>query len=276
MQMKKIVLFLLPLILFSHAQSALAAIVIEHTTINANATNDVTFNHNGGDGTNDVVILISHRYGATCIDGITYAGVSATKDSTNTDLAYIYRVSGATSGVNSVYVNFCSGSVGRDNRVVALTLSGVDETAPVVDDEYKISGANIATPFYLLATSTVDGALSVSAFTASASFSPIVHGGQTNISSGALGTYIHGIAYEYITTAGYNPQSWSGGSGTGDYAGVIVVYRPVPVDPPPETSTTSSTTVNVNTQNIEFILIAIFFILSFLFFGVVFSPFKKT
>jgi len=94
--MKKIFLFLLPLILFSYSSSAYAAITIEYTTVNAQATNDVTFSHNGGDGTNDVIIIISHRYGATCIDAISYAGVSATKDSTNVDLAYIYRVSNAT------------------------------------------------------------------------------------------------------------------------------------------------------------------------------------
>lgn len=272
--MKKIALFLLPLFLFSYAQPALAAIVIEHTTINSQATNDVTFNHNGGDGTNDVIIIIAHRYGATCIDGITYAGVSATKDSTNVDLAYIYRVPNATAGVNSVYVNFCSGSVGRENRVVALTLSGVDHTAPVVDDEYAKGGAGLTSPFYLHATSTVADALSISSFTSGGFASPAVNGGQTSISYGTLGSYVYGIAYEYMTTAGYNRQSWTGGAGSGDYAGVIVVYRPEYVAP--EATSTASTTVNVNTQNIEFILIAIFFILSFLFFGVVFSPFKKT
>jgi len=41
-------------------------------------------------------------------------------------------------------------------------------------------------------------------------------------------------------------------------------------------TTTSSTTINVNTQNIEFILIAIFFMLSFMFFALVFNPFKKS
>jgi len=46
--------------------------------------------------------------------------------------------------------------------------------------------------------------------------------------------------------------------------------------PSEESSTTSTSSVSVNTQNIEFILIAIFFLISFLFFGLVFSPFKKT
>jgi len=61
------------------------------------------------------------------------------------------------------------------------------------------------------------------------------------------------------------------------YDDVLIQYIPESTSTPPTSTTTySTTTVNINTQNIEFLLIVITFFMSFIFFGLVFNPFKKT
>jgi len=298
------------LLLLLVSNTAYAFVAVTNTTINSVATNDVTISHNHTG--NFLVVSIAQRYGAECLSGSTavkYKGVNLTRTIAtvaNTGV-YLYHIATSSSGSGNLVVDFCSPSVGRENRVVVYSLSGVNTSSPIGDTAFKNVGSGVYVN-NLDATSTSAGSYFFNVKSAINTLTKT--GDQTSVSVGQSSSFNYGHAKLYASSsATVYDFDWSWTSGAGDGNGQVVAEYLTAEAPPVDNASTTiyfsydnllsmngvigqtcetvgatttcefafsttTTSILVNSQDIIFALAVIVFLLAFMWFAYMLGPFK--